>query len=228
MPSFNRAPSCMLQAVLAQGSLSPLLSLRDRKVAGGHLNVRLRIDNQVHVYCGLTRLVVVTLKTTGTIRVDASKSYSEEECAKEFFGLWQKDQINGQEFERRLRGYLESVVVDSRWVPFDRESVVGYASPPERQRPRSLGAVAEARDRVDAFRKSEKWAKLPERGKEFDQLAVNPYGHLVVIELKDASTRDVYYAPLQLLQYVWEWQSAFEAVRDAVQNLLDVRIAMEF
>ena len=48
----------------------------------------------------------------------------------------------------------------------------------------------------------------------------------MVIELKDASaTSDkVYYAPLQLLHYVWEWHCALEHVRADVQELIDARV----
>ena len=63
-------------------------------------------------------------------------------------------------------------------------------------------------------------------GGEVDQLAVDTDGRLVVIELKDASASGVYYAPLQLLQYVWEWHEAFEATRKPLQDLLDARIAL--
>ena len=57
-------------------------------------------------------------------------------------------------------------------------------------------------------------------------MAVDPEGRLVAIELNEASSRDqkVYYAPLQLLQYVWEWHYAARSVLDDVQALIDVRV----
>ena len=64
------------------------------------------------------------------------------------------------------------------------------------------------------------------KSNEIDQIAVDPQGRLVIVELKDASASKVYYAPLQLLQYVWEWRSALDAVRDSLQRLLDARVAL--
>ena len=50
----------------------------------------------------------------------------------------------------------------------------------------------------------------------------------MLIELKDAKKRnaEVYYAPFQLLQYIWEWYSALEAVRSDPQALIDARVAV--
>jgi len=67
---------------------------------------------------------------------------------------------------------------------------------------------------------------LPRPGGEADQLAVDADGTLVIIELKDGSKSSVYYAPFQLLQYVWEWHEAFAAVRHRLQGLLDARVEL--
>ena len=61
---------------------------------------------------------------------------------------------------------------------------------------------------------------------KLDQIAVDPAGNLVLLEVKDAAagaSAEVYYAPLQVLQNLWEWHSALDAVRGSVQKLLDVR-----
>ena len=65
---------------------------------------------------------------------------------------------------------------------------------------------------------------------ELDQLAVDPSGNLVLVEIKDASAsaKTVYYAPFQLLQNVWEWHRALNAVRSSVQELLDMRMDLGF
>ena len=70
--------------------------------------------------------------------------------------------------------------------------------------------------------------RLPKPGREVDQLAIDPEGRLVVIELKDASSKaqEVHYAPLQLLQYVWEWHCALKHVRGDVQQLIDARVEL--
>ena len=71
------------------------------------------------------------------------------------------------------------------------------------------------------------WAPPPagKVGAELDQLAVDSAGRLVLIELKHAgaSPASVYYAPLQLLQYVHEWAISFETVRNDLCALIDAR-----
>lgn len=213
-------------------------------MAGCNLDVHLRPDDEVHVYCGLTRLVVISRKANGDIEVKAASSYLVQDCSRGLFGTWRVDEIDERVFDRRLTAYLDGVKVSGRWVrregtvqtgwslvrdpwvPFDREAVLGYPSSPERDRARCFEDVVQVRERVEALRKSHGWATLPGRGGEVDQLAVDPDGRLVVIELKDASAAGVYYAPLQLLQYVWEWHSGFEMVRDGVQKLLDARVTL--
>ena len=242
--SYDRAPSKGLQTALSNGPLRALLRLGERKVAGCHLDVHLRRNDEVHVYCGLTRPVVVRRKSNGDTQVTAAKSYVNQKCSPSFFGLWPQGRLNATEFERNLTRYLERVHVAPRWVrsegsvqsewarvtepwiPFDREAVLEYPSTSERNRARHFDAVARARERVEALRKSQGWAKLPKRGGEVDQLAVDTDGRLVIIELKHASASGVYYAPLQLLQYVWEWHDAFETTRNSLQQLLDARVAL--
>ena len=245
-PSYDRVPSDMLRKQLLCGPLRPLLSMADCKVAGCHLDVHLRVRDEVHVYCGLTRPVGVRLDTKGDIHVFAAKSYLEQECSRELFGVWRRGTIDSKEFGSRLTEYLNRVDVGCRWVrregriqaawsrigepwvPFDREAVLGYRSTADRDRARCFKEVHRARKRIEDLRMSEGWARLPGRGGEVDQLAVDPNGRLVVIELKDASSSSgVYYAPLQLLQYVWEWHSAFDAIRDSMQRLLDARVALK-
>ena len=55
-----------------------------------------------------------------------------------------------------------------------------------------------------------------------------PRANLVLLEIKDAfgSASEVYYAPFQLLQNVWEWQRALPAVSNSVQELLDARVGL--
>ena len=70
-----------------------------------------------------------------------------------------------------------------------------------------------------------KWSAPKAGSVELDQLAVDSRGRLVLIELKDASksSADLYYAPFQLLQYVWVWHDVLYSVRDSAQALLDAR-----
>ena len=51
----------------------------------------------------------------------------------------------------------------------------------------------------------------------------------MLIELKDGSSSSpasVFYAPFQLLQYVWEWYAALGAVWDDLRKLFDARVAL--
>ena len=72
-------------------------------------------------------------------------------------------------------------------------------------------------------------SNLPNQGRELDQLAIDPVGRLVLLELKDGAKSDaeVYYSPLQLLQYIWEWHTALEAVRGDLQAVIDARVAVK-
>lgn len=243
-PVYKRAPSPCLRAALADGLLMPLRALGGRKVAGCELDVQLRVRDEVQVYCGLTRLIVARRKSNGDIVVGAAKSYVKQECSHELFRTWPYGRTDEREFESALSSYLDGVDVHSRWtsreglvqaawarvtepwVPFDREGVLGYSSEGEAEEARMFEQVDRAHASVDELAKAGNWGKRPPRGSEVDQLAVDLAGRLVVIELKDASRSGVYYAPLQLLQYVWEWHSAFDAVRSSVQDLLDARVAL--
>ena len=242
-PAYHREPSEALRRSLAGGMLAPLLALQRRKLGGCELDVHLRTDDEVHVYCGLTRPVRVCFGTTG-IRVTAAKSYARQECARPILRQWWHDRADAPAFAHALSTYLDGVAVGSRWtggegrvqsdwsrvvepwIPFDREAVLAYTSTVERNEERRFERVIRARERIERLRQSRGWAQLPRRGGEADQLAVDTDGTLVIIELKDASKSGVYYAPLQLLQYVWEWHEAFAAVRQQLQGLLDARVEL--
>ena len=242
-PAYDRSPSKALRRMITGGMLSPLLALQGRKLHGCELDVHLRACDEVHVYCGLTRPVRVLYRPTG-IRVTAAESYTGQACARPLFGLWRHDRADASAFAHALSTYFDGVAVDCRWtrgegsvqsdwsrvvqpwVPFDREAVLSYASTAERNEERKFEQVVRARERIEGLRQSRGWARLPRRGGEADQLAVDTDGALVIIELKDASKSGVYYAPLQLLQYVWEWHEAFAAVRQQLQRLVDARVKL--
>ena len=242
-PAYCRAPSKALRRALADGMLSPLLALQGRKLHGCELDVHLRAGDEVHVYCGLTRPVTVRYRPTG-IRVFAAESYGRQACARPLFGQWRVDRADARAFAHALSTYLDGVEVAPRWtrgegrvqsawsrvvepwIPFDREAVLAYPSTAERNAEREFEQVHRARQRIEEFRRSRGWAGLPRPGGEADQLAVGTDGALVIIELKDASKSGAYYAPLQLLQYVWEWDKAFTIVRQGLQSLVDARVEL--
>lgn len=242
-PNYDRAPSEALRRGLAGGILAPLLLLQGRKLHGCEFDVHLRAGDEVHIYCGLTRPVKVCLSTRG-IRVTAAGSYARQECARPLFGHRWHERADASAFAHALSTYLDGVAVESRWtrgegrvqsdwsrivepwIPFDREAVLSYASTAARDDERKFEQVSRAREHIEGIRRSRGWARLPRRGGEADQLAVDADGALVIIELKDASKSGVYYAPLQLLQYVWEWHEAFPAVRQQLQELVDARVEL--
>ena len=123
--------------------------------------------------------------------------------------------------------------VSAPWVVFDKEAQLAYPSKLARARLLSEAfrpSVEAARNELHLLAQSrrslpnrrDRWA-MPPKGKtrlKIDQLAVDPAGNLVLLEIKDASgsASGVYYAPFQLLQNVWEWQRALPTVRDSLQG----------
>jgi len=127
------------------------------------------------------------------------------------------------------------------WIVFDKEAQLAYPSKLERARllfEAFRPSVEAARNELYLLAQShwslpnrrDRWA-MPPKGKtrlKIDQLAVDSAGNLVLLEIKDASgsASEVYYAPFQLLQNVWEWQRALPAVRGSLQKLLDARVEL--
>ena len=111
--------------------------------------------------------------------------------------------------------------VSEPWVPIDRE-VVLEGQDDALAFPRVRAALAD----LTAIAASNGWAAPAPGATELDQLGVDSCGRLVLIELKDASksTASLYYAPFQLLQSIWVWHDAFDAVLDGVQALISARI----
>ena len=51
-------------------------------------------------------------------------------------------------------------------------------------------------------------------------------GRTVIAKDASGSSPEVYYAPFQLLQNVWEWHFALDAVRDSLQKLVEARVEL--
>ncbi len=243
---YERTPSPELRALLAPGGfLAPLIDLRDRKIASLFLDVHLRANDEVHVYCGLARLMNVRRNRSGTVRVSAHRTFSRQGCAKELLRTWKVSESEG--FRKALDTYLRGVKVDPRhtagegevqsmwasvtepWIPFDREAVLGGQG---REHERVEAARIALEDLAASQGKSsgrrDSWSAPPAKGREVDQVAVDPEGRLVLLELKDAKAGNapVYYAPFQLLQYGWDWHEALECVRSRLQDLIDARVEL--
>ena len=249
-PVYSRSPSDELKKLLRVGGfLSPIVHLAAEKVGklALPLDVHLRPGDQVHVYCGHARLLVAARTSGGSVRINADVTY--QKYHKEFFRTWKIDETG---FETSLDDYLNNVNIADRyiikegklqadwsrvtepWVPFDREAVLSYKNIDKQDRSICFSEVENARStlrniasRPGRGRKS--WAEPKNRpGNELDQLAVDEEGNLVLIEIKDAaaSPAQVFYAPLQLLQYIHEWRRAFGwlSVSSDLQTLIDARV----
>ena len=245
-PIYDRAPSEALKKLLLPGGfLSPLVELTGKRVGRHYHDVHFRTNDEMDVYRGGTTLVHI--KTNGACHVDltAYRTYKNQPCGQSFLRRWNVDE---PDFKDALDRYLTTVEVTPRWTrregaiqeqwsqinvpwtPFDREGVLGGPHPVGKDFPQ----VQVVLDQLMELSQRNDWVTPEATGREIDQLAVDPEGRLVLLELKDASKgsnrsknyADVYYAPFQLLQYVWEWHTALEAVRNDLQAIIDSRIAV--
>lgn len=160
--SYDRAPSPQLRQLLAPGGyLAPLRA--ERTLGGIDLEVHLRRLDEVHVYCGLTRLVTSGPGTGGKVWVKTHKTYATQSCARLLIrpgramkvdgGNYHRDEwaVGEPGFAQALDVFLGGVRVDERqrkegaiqatwaqirnpWVAFDKEAVLGYPSEKERTR----------------------------------------------------------------------------------------------
>ena len=246
---YRRAPSVELQKLVIPGQfLAPLMALNGREFNGIELDVHFRTKDEIQVYWGLTRVLVVRMlqRPDRHLKVDADPKYTEQPSAKatRLFRRWR---IGEEGFDKAIESYLGIVDVKQRftegegqvqsqwsrvtepWVPFDREAVLNYESTEYREVTKQFAQVEAAFERIAAIARRERWKELRTRGrKKVDQLAIDTEGRLVLIELKDAKAASdtLYYVPFQLLQYVWEWHSALDSVRASLQELIDARIAV--
>ena len=153
--------------------------------------------------------------------------------------------LDGVEVDPRQRkeGAIQArwALVREPWIVFDKEAALSYPSKKERAGQMADAfrrGVDEARSRLRAVALSRRslpnsrqhWAMppMPKTRLKLDALAVDPARNLVLLEIKDASgsSGEIYYAPFQLLQNVWEWHRALPAVRDSVQELLNARVEL--
>ena len=249
--SYPRSPSDDLWKLLKPGGfLAPLIDLNKREIGGHELDIHLRVKDEVQVYCGLTRVLKVRRLRSGDVKVTADPDYTEQPCATKFFRTWN---TNDSGFSEAIEAYLNGVKVNPRftkgegqvqsqwsrvtepWVPIDREAVLKYDPPENRPQATSFPEVEAARGKLMDVHEAQRtvarraqWAAPPKGGHELDQLAIDRECRLLLIELKDASKRtaNVYYAPFQLLQYVWEWRDAIKAMKADLQTLIDARVAI--
>ncbi len=207
---YDRAPTPALLELLADGGL--LGPVRARwSVAGLPLDLQFREGDEIHLYCGLTRLVVARRQRSG-VRLEAASTYTSQACAGGLFRTWRAGEAG---FGEALGAYLAGVVVGERWVrkeglvqaawmalrepwvTLDREAVLGRPSSAARTEALDLPAVRAAHEAVDALAVAGGWKRpaVNQRANELDQLAIDPAGRLVLVELKDARSSEVVTAP---------------------------------
>ena len=170
-PSYDRAPSDEMKALLSpKGFLAPLVGLTSRRVNGLELDVHLRVNDEVQIYCGLTRVLNVRRNRNGTVSVSAHQTYSRQDSAKAILRRWHTDEVD--EFRRALDAYLDSVNVSKRhtategavqsmwsrvtypWIPFDREAVLSYSAEEGSRKAREFKQVELAGTEVSLSHKS--------------------------------------------------------------------------
>lgn len=234
---YDRAPSPeLLNHLGPTGILEPLLSLSKEKTGGVGLDLHFRRNDEIHVYCGMTRILTAKFLWGRGVRITAHRTYATQACARDLFRTWR---VGESGFGRALTTYVHGVKIGARWtkaegaiqmhwsrvsepwVPIDREVVLeGQADA------LAFPGVTAALADLTAIATNNGWAAPAPGATELDQLAVDPCGRLVLIELKDASkpTAALYYAPFQLLQSIWVWHDAFDAARDGVQALIGARV----
>lgn len=235
---YDRAPSVELLRQLEEGGL--LAPLRRRwSVADVPLDLQFREHDEVHLYCGLTRLVSARRRAAG-VRIDAHPTYKNQPCANGLFRRWSEGEHG---FGEALAEYLGRVVVAPQhvlkegavqaawmavqepWVTLDREAVIGRDSSASRDAALDAAEVQAAFDAIDVLAVAEGWRRPapPKSANELDQLAIDAEGRLVLVELKDARSGEVAVAPLQALRYAWEWHNAIGGLLVPLGKVLDAR-----
>ena len=240
--SYDRAPSGdLLKLLKPEGLLSPL-ARKDLEVKQQHtrVDVHFRPGDWIHVYCGLTRVIDLQRLRGGKLMLTAHHTYKKQGCGG-FLREWRDDDPS---LTSELRNYLDCVVVNDRhvkgegsvqfewsrvtdpWIPFDREVRLENRedSPCDRVNDayKELGEIHREHSRKKG---RDRWLKPKKTAVKLDQLAIDPDGRLVLLELKSGKTTE-YFAPFQLLQYVCEWHSALQSspkLLEQVNSLIKAR-----
>ena len=219
-PEFNRVPSVELLSLLSSGGfLEPLVGLTNHLVSGSKLDVHLRTNDEVQVYCGLSRVLSVRRNKGGTVRASAHSAYSEQNCAMALMRRWYTNEEVA--FKQALETYVHGVGVTRRhreregaiqtawssvrdpWVPFDREAVLKYGAAGRHTYLKTFKQMERARKELIGIARSKKWAMLPSVGREVDQLAIDAEGRLVIAELKDAVVCSLKTEPV-IMRVLWD------------------------
>lgn len=250
--TFDRAPPAGLRDLLSPGGwLAPVLAPRPVRTPSGPLptQVQFRPNGEAMVYCGSARLLKLSVDGQ-RVTFSADEFYERQAAGRALFRTWtvgapglpaaldawfagakpSRTQVCG---EGRVQALWHAL--DAPWRTVDHEAGLQYPSTTVRLEALQFDAVDAATDQVRRHAVSARpraWSPdLPEpRDKNTrDQLAVDPDGALVVIELKrgDASKRQsVYYAPLQLLRYLHEDAAHRSTLLTGLQDVIDAKVAL--
>ena len=230
----------LLELLVGDGDLSWLIDLGKEKIAGYHHDVHFRGKEIHVYRDGARVVKAEWFTSLKKVDVSADKKYMNETCVEGFFGRHEVGDTLSGGFKDKLKCYLDKVDIASNqkgkegavqtkwsrlemcpWTPLDRECRLSHQSMTYKEEVEERiakdvdGALRELkkiyRDH-DNLKGAARWAKPAIAGGQIDQLAVDDEGRLVLLELKDGSknNKEIYYAPFQLLQYVWRWHNALQ------------------
>lgn len=199
-------------------------------------DLQFREDNNVAVYCGLTKILNIKFYQRGNIpfTFQANKEYKNQSCFPVIQNYTEQHLIKDS-----IRNYFKNVVVAPHWWNkegliqttyysicatnwneskpvgiFDKEIVIGFPSNQEKDRynERYFKEIGGIKQKLEGI---EKWAqfnnKLPE---EIDLLGISSEGdslYLIEVKADNAKSDQIYYSPFQLLYYLNRLK---DAIRD--------------
>lgn len=237
MMRYDRCPGKELLKLFEEGNILSCLKDELKPTKQQDLSVfdvQFRENDSAAIYCGTTRVVRLQLKDN-VLLVSANKTYMSQECAIKLMGAWEIEKNKPLDFKEALNNYLNNVQVEPKywgkegriqvvweqrcgrnydanvpWMIIDREVVIGYDSDSEKNAV-SIDVINSIIEKINF----KSWAKLKfKRPNELDLLGISKNGEkLILLEVKDATTNsnNIYYAPMQLLYYVLEWQNALNS-----------------
>ena len=86
---YDRAPSPeFLKHLRLAGILEPLLSLDKEKTGELGLDLHFRRNDEIHVYCGMTRILIAKFLRGRGVRITAHRTYATQACARDLFRTW--------------------------------------------------------------------------------------------------------------------------------------------
>ena len=111
---YPRAPSEELRELLMPGGfLAPVMALNRRKFKGVELGVYFRINDEIQVYCGLTRILIIRRlqRPGGRLNIGADGRYTEQLDAWDT-GLFRRWSDGEQGLAEAIEAYLDTVEVN--------------------------------------------------------------------------------------------------------------------